>query len=244
MKKTDADAAFDVARAAGVLPSVLDALDIGLAVVSATGRILLANQALRRFLGYADKPLAGVNRRSVTFPEDAEISGAAYRQVLAGRRQVTSFEKRYVRADGRVVWGRLALAAVPEAAGQPTYVVAACQDITRARELEARLQTVADLLGEFAPAPLASLAQEERLSARLSGLTKREAEIVRLLAANRRVGSIARTLGLTPRTVRNHLVSAYRKLGVHSQAALIDLLNADERAKAPSEPAPQAAEHS
>jgi PAS domain S-box-containing protein len=244
MKKTDADPAFDVAQAAGVLPSVLDALDIGLAVVSATGRIVLANQALRRFLGYGDKTLAGVNRRSVTFPDDVEISGVAYRQVLAGRRRATSFEKRYVRADGRVVWGRLALAAVPEATGQATYVVAACQDITRAHELETRLQTVANLLGEFAPVPPASLAQEERVAARMAGLTKREAEIARLLAANRRVGSIAKALGLTPRTVRNHLVSVYRKLGVHSQAALIDLLNGDQPAPSPNEAAPDAAQHS
>ena len=52
-------------------------------------------------------------------------------------------------------------------------------------------------------------------------LTPRELEVVRLLLANGRVVSIAEELGVSPYTVRNHLRSIYRKLGVHSQVELI-----------------------
>lgn len=48
----------------------------------------------------------------------------------------------------------------------------------------------------------------------ISGLTPRELEVVRL--AGRRLGDkeIAQHLGLSPRTVQNHLHRAYEKLGV------------------------------
>lgn len=54
-----------------------------------------------------------------------------------------------------------------------------------------------------------------------TGLTSRELEIVRLLLSNGRVSSIADWLSISPHTVRNHLRSIFRKLGVHSQVELI-----------------------
>ncbi len=71
-------------------------------------------------------------------------------------------------------------------------------------------------------------------------LTPRELEVVRLLLANGRVVSIAEELGVSPYTIRNHLRSIYRKLGVHSQVELIRKLTqhrvSDEGSRAP-EPA-------
>ncbi len=58
-------------------------------------------------------------------------------------------------------------------------------------------------------------------SARRQVLTPRELDVVRLLLANGRVVSIAEELGVSPYTVRNHLRSICRKLGVHSQVELI-----------------------
>lgn len=52
-------------------------------------------------------------------------------------------------------------------------------------------------------------------------LSDREAEIVRLLTAGYRVPQIAGRLYLSSSTVRNHLSSMFRKLGVNSQQALI-----------------------
>jgi len=49
-------------------------------------------------------------------------------------------------------------------------------------------------------------------------LSRRETEVVQHMAAGRSVREIALALHLSAHTVRNHLKSAYRKLGVHSQA--------------------------
>jgi DNA-binding NarL/FixJ family response regulator len=52
-------------------------------------------------------------------------------------------------------------------------------------------------------------------------LTVREREIARQLADGRAVRDIARGLGLSTSTVRNHLQSAFRRTGVCSQAELV-----------------------
>ena len=54
------------------------------------------------------------------------------------------------------------------------------------------------------------------------GLSRRETEILRLLAAGYCNPDIARELGITAKTVENHLTSVFDKLGVHNrtQAAM------------------------
>ena len=56
----------------------------------------------------------------------------------------------------------------------------------------------------------------------LRTLSEREREILSELAAGSRVPSIATRLFISPHTVRNHLKAIYRKLGVGSQAELIE----------------------
>lgn len=53
-------------------------------------------------------------------------------------------------------------------------------------------------------------------------LSTREREILDSLLSHQRVPGIARTLGISEHTVRNHLKSIYAKLGVHSQEELLD----------------------
>jgi DNA-binding CsgD family transcriptional regulator/tetratricopeptide (TPR) repeat protein len=59
-------------------------------------------------------------------------------------------------------------------------------------------------------------------------LTAREAEIARLLAARSSSKAIARTLGISARTVTTHLSNIFRKLGIRSRGELIDLVRRGE----------------
>ncbi len=56
---------------------------------------------------------------------------------------------------------------------------------------------------------------------KLADLTSREREIVPLVAQGLRNDDIARRLGVTPKTVRNHLSSIYDKLGVSDRVELL-----------------------
>jgi DNA-binding CsgD family transcriptional regulator len=54
---------------------------------------------------------------------------------------------------------------------------------------------------------------------RLNGLTARESEVLRWVAAGKSDGQIGAILRLSPRTVQKHLQNVYQKLGVESRTA-------------------------
>jgi DNA-binding NarL/FixJ family response regulator len=58
----------------------------------------------------------------------------------------------------------------------------------------------------------------------MATLSTRELEIVSGLLAGERVAMIAERMFLSQSTVRNHLTSVYRKLGIRTQQELLRLL--------------------
>ena len=77
--------------------------------------------------------------------------------------------------------------------------------------ISARLESIAANLTDVREAP--------RLSAR--GLTNRHIEVTRLAVSGASTKVIAAELGLAEATVKSHLSTVYRKLGVKSRAELI-----------------------
>ena len=60
-------------------------------------------------------------------------------------------------------------------------------------------------------------------------LTKRESEVFELLIINKTTNEIANTLGISEKTVRNHISNAMQKLGVKGRAgAVVELLKLGE----------------
>jgi DNA-binding CsgD family transcriptional regulator len=60
------------------------------------------------------------------------------------------------------------------------------------------------------------------------GLSAREADVFRLLARGRNRTNISKTLFISDNTTRTHMRNIYRKLGVHSQQVLLDLLDSEQ----------------
>jgi PAS domain S-box-containing protein len=180
-------------------------------------------------LGYEPSELAGVPLLSAVHPNDVSelLTGLAHVHET-GRGSVVRLRVR--RSDGTWLWSRAHLASLDESpqfaftlrplADSPTTVA------DRARELEQRLARIAGEIraaGLHVPSPqLPVLAEIPEMAT----LTAREWEVVSALANGHRVPAIADRLALSPSTVRNHLSSVFRKLGVSSQAELLERLRA------------------
>jgi DNA-binding NarL/FixJ family response regulator len=95
----------------------------------------------------------------------------------------------------------------------------------RAPQLEQALYKITNALEEagILTRPYASLLQTD-VPEELRNLSSREREVLHSLLAGQRVPTIARALHLSPHTVRNHLKSIFRKLGVRSQTELLEWL--------------------
>jgi two-component system response regulator DesR len=79
----------------------------------------------------------------------------------------------------------------------------------------------------LSPQAYQALAQATRAQREENPLTERELDVMRLAKQGLPNPQIAQTLHITPGTVRNHLSSVYRKLGVHSRHEALEI--AEER---------------
>ena len=80
---------------------------VGMAVVGKEGRVVQANPALRELTGYEAGALQARSYEDITHPEDLGEDKAQFEALLEGDQGRYQIEKRYVRADGEVFWGRL-----------------------------------------------------------------------------------------------------------------------------------------
>lgn len=124
---------------------------VGIAHVSPVGRWLRVNQKLCDILGYTSTELLAQTFQSITHPDDLQAGEACLRQMLGGAMQAHSYEKRYFRKDGSVVWINLTLSLVRTPAGAPDYFISVLEDISRRRQAEdtllraeARLRSLSD----------------------------------------------------------------------------------------------------
>jgi PAS domain S-box-containing protein len=104
------------------------------------GHFVKVNRALCEILGYSERQLLGKSVKDVSHPEDRDVTDAERARIRRGEIASARFEKRYIRADGRVVWADIAIAMVRDAAGAPQYEVAVFDDITERKQQEAALR--------------------------------------------------------------------------------------------------------
>jgi DNA-binding CsgD family transcriptional regulator len=112
--------------------------------------------------------------------------------------------ERWVRAQGAPSRGEPARACAPLVAERPGHRL----EIRLVRQDDARYLMLDERATQAEPGRLVPL-----------GLTRREAEVLALVARGSSNGDVARELGISDRTVAKHLERAYRALGVETRTA-------------------------
>ncbi len=120
------------------LRAVYETLQTGIAEVSLDGRLLDANEAFCRIVGYGREELRAIGYQDLTHPDDLAADEDAYRRLQAGEIPSYRLEKRYLRKGGGTVWVDLTTSLVRDAQGRPRYGLGAVQDITERKASGAR----------------------------------------------------------------------------------------------------------
>ncbi|MGC9527632.1 MAG: PAS domain S-box protein, partial [Limnospira sp.] len=115
---------------------------VGLCHLAPTGELLSANDTFCQILGYDRDQLRRQTCQKITYPDDRDRTENYWRQLSRGEIDRESLEKRYLRADGSVVWAQLTLTVVRKPDGAPDYLIAAVQDISDRKQTEDRLQSI------------------------------------------------------------------------------------------------------
>lgn len=142
---------------------------IGMAVVDLDGAFLRTNRAMHAMLGYTSREMARLNFRDITHPDDLDADLSLMYECLAGKRRSYHIAKRYITADGRVVWGALTVVLVCGPSDRPHCFISQILDVTAERAREADLVRRADT------DPLTTIANRAAAWSRLEELDAREA---------------------------------------------------------------------
>ena len=109
----------------------------GMAFVGLDGRWLRANKSLCEMLGYTEKELRDLSFQQVTHPDDVPGDLEQLGKLVKGDTSSYQRVKRYFRKDGRMIWVSIAVSAVHDSAGAPSYFIGQIQDVTLQRQMEA-----------------------------------------------------------------------------------------------------------
>ncbi len=119
---------------------------LGILHTSLQGCILKCNGRFAEIVGFAREELIGLNFQAITPTEDREAGKAAAERLLNGAPHSVSFEKRYLRKDGRLTWVMLTISVQRDDEGQPVQFLTLVQDINDRKLAEQRLAAALEAL--------------------------------------------------------------------------------------------------
>ena len=112
-----------------VLQSMLFEAPVGIGKLDLTGRILWANPAIEKMLGYSLDELLQRSISDINHPEDWQRSLECYQQIHRGECSRFTLEKRYLRKGGEILWGRVTVTLINDEQQQPDYLMVLLENI-------------------------------------------------------------------------------------------------------------------
>ena len=203
------------------LEEVLARAGDGAFAVGSDGRVAVWNRAAERILGWSAKEVLGRSCCEVLDGGDGHGESLCYQgcdvmgHVKLGE-PVEHFEMKTRSKAGRPVWLDISILETPATNGTRPMAIHLFRDITATKKL---LELVQERM-----APAASVNGNGSDNG-ASGLTKREIEILRLMAAGANTKVLAEGLNVSPATVRNHAQNIFAKLDVHSRLEAVAWAN-------------------
>ena len=193
----------------------------GAFAIGIDGRIAVWNRAAERILGWSAKEVlgrpccdvfdGGNGQGSSLCCQDCDVIG----HVKLGE-PVEHFEMKTRTKAGRPVWLDISILEAPATNGHRPMAIHLFRDVTTTKRL-------LELVQERTVPATASNGNGGGNGA--SGLTKREIEILRLMAAGANTKVLAERLNVSPATVRNHAQNIFAKLDVHSRLEAVAWAN-------------------
>jgi PAS domain S-box-containing protein len=148
---------------------------LGVTLVDLGARIQHVNRRLCETLGYSEQEIITLGIQGITHPDDWERYRSLGSRLRQGEIPSYTIEKRYLRKDGRVIWGQLTVSLMCDAAGQPTHAIGMIEDITERKRAEEALQKASEGLEQRVRERAAELTQaNERLQVEVQ--QRRQAE--------------------------------------------------------------------
>ena len=97
------------------------------------------NQTSSRITGYSPEEMMAIDPFFLAIEEDRYIDKQLFDELVEGKRDQYTVEKRYLRKDGSLFWGRVNFSAVSGSDNKPLHVIGMIEDITEQKRAAERL---------------------------------------------------------------------------------------------------------
>ncbi|MCC3536220.1 MAG: PAS domain S-box protein [Microcoleus sp. PH2017_25_DOB_D_A] len=119
--------------------AIFERAAIGMTVATLEGVAIATNPAFQAMLGRSEAQLRGAGIDDWAHPEDAKSDRHLRQQLVSGSREAYQIEKRYLRLDGSIRWGRLSASVIHSSHETPQFILEMVEDITDRKLAESAL---------------------------------------------------------------------------------------------------------
>jgi PAS domain S-box-containing protein len=113
---------------------------IGIGLTNMQGEIIASNLAFQNMFGYNAEELQQMTIAQLTYADNVPETMGLFQELVNGERQAYQIEKRYLRKDNQIIWGRITASLVCDSQGQPLFVMGMIEDITEHKKAEEALR--------------------------------------------------------------------------------------------------------
>lgn len=120
--------------------SMFEGAAIGMALINKQGYGVENNAAFQQMLGYTAEELRAGSTVMITHPDDLYIDGDLYKQLQRGKRTSYQVEKRYIRKDGSIFWGRRSISLIRSGVDEHEYALVMVENIDEQKRVAEQLR--------------------------------------------------------------------------------------------------------
>ncbi len=130
----------DLAASEEKFRKIFENSPLGIVIVDLDFKFINVSPYGCKMWGYTKKELLKKTFADITHPDEAERDLLQVRRVIKGEIPSYKVDKRYIKKDGSILWGTIAVSVVRNAEGQPVYLIAVVEDLTQRKQDEDALR--------------------------------------------------------------------------------------------------------
>jgi len=111
------------------LQTIFDGAIIGTVLLNYETGVSLCNPAFQQMLGYSENELKSMSFREFTYHDDLAKELELFQKVSKSKADQYQLEKRYIRKDKSILWGRLSIRIIRNSLGKIEYIIGMVEEL-------------------------------------------------------------------------------------------------------------------